>query len=359
VSELVIVATDLYLASGSESAVPPRFSVPGLERVVRFGRIETLTRGWRYELASRLGRSDLAASPPAAVAAASVERPQAPADAFAWLADPLHLAASLTSVHLMPRGLLRLDAATQEELRRAFNDAFAETGYQLTPTRAGRFIASGPPPVGEVETTDPARCLGASLEGALPCGRGSAPLRRVGAEIEMWLHEHRLNAHRAATGRAPISTLWLWGGGMPLAREMARSSADNASPPPAFFSDDAYVEGLAHLLGAPCAPPPRTRTPMSAMGERHSVVTLELFTRGELDRVDVATPLLALETFDREWLVPVLDEVARGSLTRCTLIANDRCVSFTKRDRWRLWRRPRAALAALTDGTAAGAASAP
>jgi len=110
------------------------------------------------------------------------------------------------------------------------------------------------------------------------------------------------------------------------------------------------VEGLAHLRGAHCAPAPRSLATMSAPGAQHLVVTLELFTAAEAEPLAAAAPLLALEAFDREWLVPALDELARGSLARCTLIASDRCLSLTRADRWRLWRRPRRALAALTGG---------
>jgi hypothetical protein len=354
VTELVIVATDLYLARDSVSAVPAQLSVPALARIVRFGRIERLRGGWRAELASWLGRSDLTSLSPASIAAIAVpggEHRHAATDAFVWFADPIHLAASLTSVHLMPRGLLRLDASAQAELCAAFHGAFGEVGYELVPTRIGRFLASGPALGDEIETTDPARCLGASLENALPRGRGAAPLRRLGAEIEMWLHEHPLNARRAAARRAPVSTLWLWGAGVPLARQIAHSSSDNGPPSAAVFSEDAYVEGLIQLLGSRCASPPRTFAALSAARQPRIVVTLELFTTGDMEALDAATPLLALEAFDRDWLAPALDELARGSLERCTLIANDRRVSFASRDRWRLWRQSRSALAALTAGT--------
>jgi hypothetical protein len=358
VTELIIVATDLYLASGSASAAPTQLSLPGLARLVRFGRIRQLPRDWRSELASSLGRSDLASLTPAAVAAIATPptgRAHPPTNPFFWFADPIHVAASLTSVHLMPHGLLRLDEPTQAQLCGAFNAAFAEVGYELTATHAGRFLASGPALVGEIETTDPARCLGASLENALPRGSGAAALRRLGAEIEMWLHDHPLNMRRAAARRAPISTLWLWGGGVPLAplaRQMARSTTHNGAPSASFFSDDAYVEGLVQLLGMHCAPPPPTLAGLTATSERRIVVTLELFTAGEAHSFDAATPLAALEAFDRQWLEPALDELARGSLARCTLIANDRRVSFASRDRWRLWRHSRGALAALAAGAA-------
>jgi hypothetical protein len=337
--------------------------------MARFGTVEPLPHGWRSWLASWLGRPELASATPAAVAAApsaSRARHASPPDASreagsVWIADPLHLAASLTSVHLSAQGLLRLDASAQAELCQAFDDAFADVGYRLTAARAGRFLASGRELAGEIHTTDPARCLGATLSEALPRGSGAGALRRLGTEIEMWLHEHPINARRAAAGRVPISTLWLWGGGAPLPVHIARSAAGSSPPAVAVFSDDVYVEGLSHLLGVRCRPAVASVAALDARAEPRAVATLELFSPGALqgEAGPAVTPLRSLELLDREWLVPALDHLARGALAQCTLIANDRCVSLVSRDLWRLWRRPRKGLAALAsiagrDGTPAG-----
>ncbi len=355
-SELVIVAADLYFAAGSLAAAPPDAMLPGLARMARFGTLESLPHGWRSWLAAWLALPQLAHAAPASVAALAAPSvaPADPARApFVWLADPLHLTATLTSVHLSPHGVLRLEADAQRELCQAFNEAFEEVGYRLIPARAGRFLAAGPAPPGRIETTDPARYLGSTLADALPrAGEGAGALRRVSGELEMWLHEHPINARRAHAGRALISTLWLWGGGAPLGSAppaLASSAADYAQPRVAVFSDDAYVEGLSHLAGVPCAPSGATLAALGARREHRSVATVELFATREPPSQErsTMTPLRSLESLDEAWLVPALDELARGQLARVALIANDRCVSIAARDRWRLWRRPRAGLSAL------------
>ncbi len=43
-------------------------------------------------------------------------------------------------------------------------------------------------------------------------GAAGGTLRRLGAEIEMWLHEHPLNQQRrTGRGQLPVTTLWFWG----------------------------------------------------------------------------------------------------------------------------------------------------
>ncbi|HTW37062.1 MAG TPA: hypothetical protein VMD49_00665 [Steroidobacteraceae bacterium] len=356
-SELVIVATDLYFAAGSLVAAAPNARLPGLARMARFGTAEPLPHGWRSWLAAWLGLPQLTQAAPAPIAALAAPRLLEPLGAASqaaqgtaqpasvWLADPLNLTPTLTSVHLSARGLLRIDATAQQELAQAFNGAFAAVGYGLRAVRAGRFLATGPALCGRIDTTDPARYLGSTLSEALPRGEGAAGLRRLAGELEMWLHEHPINARRAGAGRAPISTLWLWGGGAPLRAELNR----NAQPTIAVFSDDAYVEGLSHLAGVRCAPAPPDLAALGARREPRIVATLELFTTGESQGAAPAapTPLSSLEALDREWLLPALEQLAHGMRTHIALLANDRCISLAARDRWRLWRRPRQGLAVL------------
>lgn len=392
VSELVVIVADFYpearsVPSGARDAAAGGPALPALARMARYGRMQLVPEGWRAWTAAWLGRAGLAAASPAAVAAAvgafrraaeeerdpgprardlpSHDGEQSRGGDFVWLADPVHLLAGMTSLHLAPGGILTLDAGAQAELCGAFAESFAELGWRLAPTRAGRFLASGPPPSGEVRTTEPARVLGSSVAEALPRGAGATMLRSIGAEIEMWLHEHPLNVRRMRAGLLPVSTLWLWGGGPRLdARERERggraahedvsqgaASADR-SPEAAVFSDDAYMAGLAHLAGARLAPePPTGIAQVAAERAPRRIVTLEL--SGASARPDASTyaapdePLRALEALDREWIAPALERVAHRELERLTLIANDRCVSVTAGDLLKVWRRRRTALEAL------------
>ncbi len=301
-----------------------------------------------------------------------------PTSHWVWLAEPVHLAASLTSVHLAPQGRVRLNEADQAQLCGTFNEAFAETGYGLVPTRCGRFLAIGPPLPDDVTTTDPARRLGSTITDALPRGRAAGALRRLGSEIEIWLHEQPLNVQRARAGRLPVSTLWLWGGGPPLPHELgapplphapAADGIGNRSPANAIFGDDPYVEGLSHLVGVTCEPAAPSLASIAASADR-TIIQLELFSpvaepavpSGEpaapsgasaVPTEAMAMPLAALAAsdalaaFDREWIEPALERLGRREIERLVVVANDRRVSMTRRDRLKRWRRPRSALVAL------------
>ena len=346
------MATDLYLPAHAPLPTLPgstaRASEPsGLAHLARFGTPRALrARGWRAWLAARLGHDALAALAPASVAAAAGPAEPSAGEAvprFAWIATPVHLIATLTSVYLDPLGLLRLAPAERAELVRAFNENFAALGWRLVATRAGALIASGPAPDGAVETSEPERLLGASVAAALPRGPGAGPLRRLGSEIEMWLHGLPLNAARVRAGVPPLSTLWLWGGG-PLAAASAassRSAPDTAPARAVLFSDDAYVEGLAHATATSWQPAPRSLAAVP-VGAPSTLVAVPALQAEAAPPESGALPAQAheLEAFDRVWIAPAIERLARGELTRLAVVANDRCAHLTARDRWKLWRRP-------------------
>ena len=121
----------------------------------------------------------------------------------------MHLIAGMTSVHVDRRSILRLDAADQTTLAADFQRVFHDSGFHLQPLEAGDFLMLGPemPPA---ETEEPARAMGASM--AHQAGASPA-LRKLGAEIEMWLHDHAINDTRRRRGEQPVTALWLWGGG--------------------------------------------------------------------------------------------------------------------------------------------------
>jgi hypothetical protein len=80
-----------------------------------------------------------------------------------------------------------------------------------------------------------------------------------------------------------------------------------------------------------------------AQGAERAAVVVEAFRLPEGSAV--STPLQALEAIDVRWIAPAFDALARGSIERLIIVANDRVLSVRSRDRMKLWRRKRGALA--------------
>ena len=332
-----MVIADLYLphgANGAGGAVPG--AVPGIESAGRFGERAALQHGWREWLAHALGREDLAGAAPACIAAAAAEvapaGPPAGAVGTPWIATPLHLAAGAARLYLDHRGVLRLPRAELAALAAAFQDTFAVSGVMLTPLPSGEFLlrTAG---IAAVATTEPARCVGTDVAEALPRGAGAAPLRRLMAEIEMWLHGQPLNEARVRRGEPPVTTLWPWGAeGRAVQPERREGGATLRA-----FGSDPYLSGLWHLQSDVCgALPERLEDVLADEPACGVVLVLQTDRRHTLAQ--------ALAHLDARFVSPALKALRRGEVSSVTLIANDTRVTLRRRGYLRLWRRPRAGL---------------
>ena len=334
-SELVIVIADLLLG---ELAQEPAARAPlaGIESFARLGAASPLERTWREWAAHWLGLQRYADCAPASIAAAATEPP--PGETL-WLAEPLHLTEGIGRLYLERRGRLRLGAASCARLAADFNALYAGSGWALAPLPDGTLLL-GAPAGGAVESCDPARLPAGALEQCLPRGPGAAPLRRLGAELEMWLHAHPLNAERLGRGEPPVSQLWIWGGGAAAAAPRPGPAATGA-----VSGTEAYLEGLARLGAAAhgASAPEWPYGPAGAPGRALHVLEVG----EELRRAPGADLHEALLELDRCWIAPAVAALAAGRLERLWLLANGRAWALRPRDRWRFWRRGRAGLQGL------------
>ena len=258
----------------------------------------------------------------------------------AWLATPVHLIAGLTNLHFDRRGILRLPSEDLFTFAEDFNRTFGDPDLHLEPLPNGEFLLRGPAAWSAV-TTEPARALVSDLETSLPKGNAATALKRLGAELEMWLHSHPLNDARQRRGERTVSTLWLWGGG---ALESLQPS--NAPPTDLACGTDPYLAGLWYLQGAPThALPDRFGDLLSDPKPERAVLVPEI------------TPLLqtnpnwtvfeALVDLDRLCLSPALAALHARSLETIILIANDLEVRLSPGNRLKFWRRRRPGIAVL------------
>lgn len=344
--ELVIVIPDLYLkpqGSGTATALASgRFA--GLEHAGRFGERAALGEGWRAWLARLIARADLAQVAPARIAAAVLPEPLAqPSDGVTrWIATPLHLTAGLARVHLDHRGVLALSAAERATLAAEFAGTFGSSGFSLTPLPSGDFLLKTRG-VGALRTLEPARCIGSDLIQALPQGAAAGPLRRLLAEIEMWLHAQPLNEARQQRREPPVTTLWPWG-----ADGQALPPAATVPPGrlPLAYGRDAWLAGLWHLGGEACrALPPHLDEVLAEARAPRAVLVAQV--AAELQGSPHASAGDALARLDARLVAPALEALRRGRLARATLVLNDVRTTLGRTSRFKLWRRPRAGLASF------------
>jgi hypothetical protein len=344
--EIAVVVSDLYLPHAADApSTTGVAALPGLAEAARFGQKSRVDGGWRHWLTPWLGRDDLARAAPAAIAAGASAR--ACGEGSVWIANPIHLVAGLTNLHLDYQGLLRLPAQDLERLAQDFTKTFGEADFHLEALESGPFLLRSSRSL-DTTTTEPARVLAHELEASLPNGPDAPILKRLGAELEMWLHSHPVNEARTRRGELPVSTLWPWGGGPELAPRDARvAHAVAPSTAPIAFGSDPYLVGLSHLSGVQLRSlPPRLPDPSDWPLVQRAVLVTELTAL--LQANPGWTMFEALAHIDRCYIMPAIEALRTGAVSSVLVMANDIRLQVGRRDRLRFWRRrPKSGSAAL------------
>jgi hypothetical protein len=349
VRQIVIVISDLYFPPGEDEGSPAgqaSGALPGLEYGARFGdTIIILEEGWRAWLARSLGRDDLAAAAPASVAAAGLAHGagEVTLSSAAWIATPVHLIAGLTSLHLDRRSILRLPQADLESFGGDFQRVFGGSEIILKPMASGDFLISDLS-ASRAATTEPARALAIGLGESFPKGADAQVLKRFGAELEMWLHEHPVNEARRMRGEPPVSALWLWGGGGSGGVVSSDDSHDTQID--IAFGSDAYLAGLWRLHGSHSRPLPDQLAEVFSYPRAHRAI-LVAEVGPMLHANSHWTVFEALAELDRRFVSPALAALRRGEVESVVLVANDRRLLVRRGDRLKLWRRARPGIEGL------------
>jgi hypothetical protein len=322
---LTLILSDLYLpaeeaeeVAAASSRALSDLALPELEWLLRFARTRERIADWRSWLASELGLAPDAGRSRAAFAG----------PAGAWFATPVHLHAAMDHVRLDARGVLSLPA----EERAAWIDAFARgfgPAFALHDDGVGGFFLTGLV-ASETATVDPARLLGADIARGIPRGAGSAPLRRLAAEMEMWLHGEPLNAARARRGAPPISALWIWGGEHPF--PVAPAPPNTPRGEAIWLAGaDPFVAALARETGRSLAIVPPGIADLRREAAHAIVVLSPMSGQTRTTLADV----------DREWFGGARRLLAGGDVERIGIVANDVRFEVARGAGFRFWRRHR------------------
>lgn len=275
------------MAEASRAALP---ALPALTELLRLSDVAGEDADWRSGLLHDLGAGSFAA-PPAVIAAAALP---VPAGRGVCLAAPVHAVAGLHRVHLHAAGILPLAPGEKAILTAGFAAQFAD---DLRLHDAGDHWLVEADFAAAADESDPLEWAGAPLERRLAGSPLQRVLRRIGAEIEMWLADHPVNAARRSRGQVPVNLLWLWGGGTVVPRETAAALASTRL---SGATHDAWLAGCATLCGGTLAPLPDRWPPGDAA--RGAMVLPAAVDAGQL---------LAWES---DWFAPALAELRAGRL---------------------------------------------
>jgi hypothetical protein len=170
--------------------------------------------------------------------------------------------------------------------------------------------------------------LGKAANPFMEQSRENLPWYRLINEMQMFLHQHPINARRVERGSLPINSLWCWGGGDRPPRLRRR---------PAWFCDDVPLNRFAASLGL--APGSLDELRDAEPAEDIVVVELrllEMLKSGAADSLDAA-----LEDIEQRVLQPALRAAGAGRRTLWLRAAWQQDYRLAPAASLKFWRRPR------------------
>jgi hypothetical protein len=213
---------------------------------------------------------------------------------------------------------MQLGGEDVDALLPALRPLFGDTGFTIDAPVSSRWYLRLPREARLPVFAAPADALGADLFEHLPEGPEGRRWRALLSEAQVVLHNHPHNAVRIAAGKPPVNSLWFWGGGI-LPDHVTTSLAS-------VHSDDTTLLALASAARAQAAPLPSGFTPAT-------------------DALLDLRAMRSVAVLASDWIAPALAALQRGELERLRLDFEDGTVfSIERRQRWRFWRKPLAAL---------------
>jgi hypothetical protein len=241
----------------------------------------------------------------------------------AWLrADPAFVRPDINGARLLACGdALRLDQAEADAFVSVLRPLFGDVGMPIDAPRPARWYVRLPREAKLPAMASPEEALGADLFDHLPEGPEGRRWRALLSEAQVALHQHPMNAARAAAGKPPVNSLWFWGGGV-LPDHVTTAHARVSS-------NEITLRALAKASNAEGADLPPTGFNGA---EPPSPPASRLFD---------LRALRDLRALDAEWLRPALDAIQSGALSSLDLDCEDGArFNILRNQRWRFWRRP-------------------
>lgn len=239
------------------------------------------------------------------------------AQGHTWLrADPAHVRADLGAGRMLACGELGLSQEESDALLRVLKPLFGDEGFPISSGPPSRWYLMLPSQAQLPSFVPPDEVLGDDIFAHLPQGEAGRRWRRLLSEAQVVLHNHPVNAARAARGAPAVNSLWFWGPGT-----LPDSTA--AAGVACVVSDDALLAALAWQAGVAC--------------HATSKMSGELLQAGAL--VDLRA-LRSVDEFDRRWVDPIRAALGRRKFDAVWLdFADGVQCRWRAAHRWRFWRR--------------------
>jgi len=250
-----------------------------------------------------------------------------------WLrADPVHVRIDRERTSLHAASVLDIERDEADALVGALQDHFAGDGFEFRAPAPERWYIRVPS--AEMPTNVPLdEALSRDVQKVFPAGPGRIKWPAALTEIQMLLGTHGVNAAREGSGRPPINSVWIWGGG-----ELPRGVA---APYASLHANDVFARGLGSVSGARVMPSPASLQDLSPGSPADWTLAVSDAPQRALDRGSAEEWIAAVNALEHDWFETLGDTLAAFGTVRLVLPSPaGTCVAtITAASRWRFLRR--------------------
>ena len=249
-------------------------------------------------------------------------------------ADPVNFLVDGDRLHIVAAHALDIKEHEAIDLLQSIREHFSDVNWRIhaTPTshwyleleQAPRIICQS---IQQAQAMD--------LMQALPQGPDGPRWRSIINEIQMLLHQHRVNTLREEQGLFPINGYWFWGGG---------NMIDTKSAPwTDVFGDGIFMLGLARLGGKQLKPAQDLNLKNLADSQRIFFVDQSLYTAES--RTSFTAWLQALKAIEATLIIPLQTAAKKGRI-ELEIHCEEVCYRLLPQH-WRAWWKPAIRLSEL------------
>lgn len=244
--------------------------------------------------------------------------------------DPVYMRADMTAAYLLAHEALQLQAEEAAQITETLNQHFQQDGWQIEVATSHCWYLTGTDKT-NITTTSLHQALGQNVDLCLPTGKDAAYWRAILNEAQMLLHQHPVNEVREAEGRLPVSSIWLWGGGvLPDKSESHWSHV---------YSNEPVTQGLAQLSGVAVDKLLEANKCITTANDE-TILIVDDSTLARQHGYDIYTWLSTLQALEKKWFAPLLQAMQNGKLQQLDIMSGDgRHFQLNRRVLRRWWRR--------------------
>jgi len=309
-------------------AATQNLRLPALETLLGRGRLQACSaEGTEAALCQALG---IARQQDWPLAPITLEADGQEAGGTYWLrADPVHLRVMRDRIVLADPGALNLSQHEADELSTSIAQHFGDTLSPIAPHPQRWYLQLSHPP--RLTTTPLSVATGRDIDPTQPQGEAAQQYRTLLNELQMLLFTHPVNQARELRGELPISSVWIWGGGVKPETTPAALS---------LYANDPEACALGRYSGAQLHPTPDKLE--KSLIKKECVIQLDALTPAGLCG-DAYGWREALRSMEQDWFAPLLAALPTVDSTGLQLSdpVNGKSIFLKKTDTWKIWRRPR------------------